>query len=129
MSVMALYTCLYFKSESGKLPAREFIDSLDARSQRKFFFVCGLLQELGHKLYFPYAKYVAGGIFELRFGGVEGNIRVLYFFFQYKQAIFTNGFIKKTSKIPANELKIAIERRKIFLQSKIMRGEYENRES
>ena len=117
---MALYTCLFYKTESGKVPAKEFIDSLDARSKRKFLFVCGLLQEFGYKLSFPYAKYVTEGIFELRFGGAEGNIRVLYFFFQHEQVIFTNGFVKKTSKIPVNELGIAIERRKIFIKSRIM---------
>ncbi len=115
---MALYACLYFRTETGKAPVKEFIDSLDGRSQRKFFFVCGLLEEFGHKLPFPHAKYVDEGIFEMRFTGIEGNIRVLYFFFQYDQVIFTNGFIKKTGKIARRELKIAIERRKTFLQAK-----------
>ena len=112
---MALYTCLYFKSESGKVPAREFIDSLDARSQRKFFFVKELLEEFGHKLPFPHAKYIGNSIFELRFKGHEGALRALYFFYHEDRAIFTNGFIKKTNKTPKNEITIANERRTNFL--------------
>ena len=37
-----------------------------------------LLEEFGHKLPEPHAKYLKDGIFELRFSGKEGKIRVLY---------------------------------------------------
>lgn len=107
----------YFCTESGKSPVRDFIDSLDGSSQRKFFFVKGLLEEFGHKLPQPHAKYVGDDIFELRFTGKEGGIRILYFFFYRDKVILTNGFIKKTDKLPQREKEVAIERRKSFLQS------------
>ena len=74
-------TCYYFASENGRQPAKEFIDSLNARTQAKFSFAKGLLEEFGHKLPQPHAKYIGGNIFELRFSGMEGAVRVLYFFF------------------------------------------------
>lgn len=40
----------YYFTESNKSPIKEFIDSLDDRSKRKFFFVKELLSEFGHKL-------------------------------------------------------------------------------
>ena len=88
---------IYFTTESGERPAKEFIDTLDASSQRKFFFVIG------------------NDIFELRFRGKEGNVRVLYFFFHQSKVVLTNGFVKKTDKTPRRELDTAIERRKVYL--------------
>jgi len=113
---LANISCFYYVTESGKSAVRDFIDSLDASSQRKFFFAKSLLEEFGHKLPQPHAKYIGDEIFELRFKGQEGNIRALYFFFHQDKVLFTNGFIKKTAKVPEKEKKLAIERRKAFLE-------------
>jgi phage-related protein len=112
---MSRITSYYYVSSSGRSPVREFIDSLDAKTQKKFFFVKSLLETFGHKLPEPHAKYIGGGIFELRFKGQEGAIRILYFFFHQGLAIFTNGFIKKTDKTPAQELETARKIREAFL--------------
>ena len=106
--------CLYLVKGKRK-PAKEFIDSLDHWTQRRFFNKKELLEEFGHKLPYPHAKYIKDGIFELRFKGTEGAIRVLYFFFHQNNAILTNGFIKKTQKIPKQPLAIAIRDKKNFL--------------
>ncbi len=111
---MANYTCLYYTTESGKSPVEEFIDSLELKTQTKFFFKRGLLEEFGPRLPQPHAKYIGDEIYELRFEGREGAIRVLYFFHK-NEIIFTNGFKKKTYKIPQREKELAIERRKLFL--------------
>ena len=113
---MGQVTCYYYVTESNKSPFKDFIDSLDAGSQRKFFFVKRLLEEFGHRLPQPHAKYVGEGVFELRFKGEEGSIRILYFFFHQDKAIFTNGFIKKTAKLPEREKTLAIERRRDFFE-------------
>jgi phage-related protein len=110
-------SCFYYVTESGRSPVRDFIDSLDLRTQQKFFFVKRLLEEFGRKLPQPHAKYIGDEIFELRFRGQEGNIRVLYFFFHQDKAIFTNGFIKKVPKVPLKERAKAVERRRLFLES------------
>lgn len=113
---MGRVTCYYYLTGSGRSPVRDLIDSLDPRTQRKFFFVRELLEEFGHTLPYPHAKYLGSGIFELRFTGGEGAVRVLYFFFHGDKAIFTNGFIKKTDRTPAKELHAAFGRRKDFLR-------------
>ena len=113
---MKKVSCEYFVTDSSRVPVREFIDSLDPKTQRKFFFVRALLEEFGHKLPQPHAKYIGDEIFELKFKGREGAIRVLYFFFHQNRAIFTNGFIKKSDKTPKNEKGIVIQRRKLFLE-------------
>ena len=112
---MARVTCCYYLTAAGRSPVRGFIDSLDPRSQCKFFFVMELLEEFAHTLPQPHSKYLGSSIFELRFGGEEGAVRVLYFFFHGDKVIFTNGFVKKTDKTPAREINTAVERRKDFL--------------
>lgn len=114
---MAKVNCFYYLTESGKSPVREFVDELDYKTQRKFFSVRALLEEFGHRLGQPHAKYIGDEIFELRFKGREGAVRVLYFFFHQDKAIFTNGFIKKTNKTPRNEKELAIRRRADFLKT------------
>jgi phage-related protein len=73
------------------------------------------VEEFGHKFPFPHAKYIGADIFETRFRGQEGHIRVLYFFYDQDKVIFTNGFIKKTGKTPKNEIEKAIERGNKYL--------------
>ena len=115
---MARYICFYFTTEAGKAPVEEFIDSLDYSTQRKFFFKKGLLEEFGQRLPYPHAKYIGDDIYELRFEGKEGTIRVLYFFYHKDEIIFTNGFIKKSNRTPHREKELAIERRRLFLKRK-----------
>jgi hypothetical protein len=42
-------SCSYFAGEKGRMPAKEFIDSLDPRSVAKFFYIKALLEEFGHR--------------------------------------------------------------------------------
>ncbi|MBI2167581.1 MAG: type II toxin-antitoxin system RelE/ParE family toxin [Candidatus Omnitrophica bacterium] len=105
--------CHYFSTGSGRLPVEEFIDSLDMRTRLKFFYVRRLLEEFGHRLPMPHAKRLGEGVFELRFSGREGAIRVLYFFDRGK-AVLTNGFIKKKNKTPKTEIETAVQRRKLY---------------
>ncbi len=107
--------CYYYVTASNRSPVREFVDLLDDKTQRKFFFVKTLLEEFGYKLPYPHAKYLGDSIFELRFKGQEGEIRILYFFFHRNKAMFTNGFIKKSGRTPKNELLVAMNRRDEFL--------------
>ena len=107
-------TCEYFEISPGKMPVKEFIEALDASTRRKFYFTVDLLREFGHRLGEPHAKYFGNSIFELRFMGREGAVRILYFFFHQNKAIFTNGFLKKTNGTPERELESAVKRRRYY---------------
>lgn len=113
---MPAYQCLFFLAKAGDSPVEEFIDSLDLRTKRKFVFKRDLLEEYGPRLLHPHTKYLGNDIHELRLEGVEGSVRVLYFFFHNNRIIFTNGFIKKSNRTPGKEKELAIERRKNYLQ-------------
>ncbi len=113
---MCKVSARYYATMTGKKPVYDHICSLDGRTRQKFFDVIELLEYKGHMLPEPHAKYLGNDIFELRFFGIEGAVRVLYFFFHRDAAVLTNSFLKKTSKIPENELELAIVRRKDYLE-------------
>ena len=66
--------------------------------------------------------------FEIEFyktkDGKQGSniTRVLYFFYIGKKIIATNGFVKKTQKTPKEEIQLAKERRKDFIE-RMMKNE------
>ena len=112
------WTCVFYVSDSGRIPVKQFIDSLTPRTQQRFFAVVGMLENLGKDLNEPHAKLLGNEIYELRFSGQEGHIRVLHFFYDDKKIVFTNGFIKKTNKLPKKEIELAEQRRKTYLNRK-----------
>ena len=112
---MGEYTCIFYETQDRKSPVEEFIESLDAETQDKFILKQQLLEDFGPQLRYPHTDHLGEGIFELRFKGKEGQVRVLFFFFYGKRIIFTHGFVKKTQKTPRKEIEIALKRRKDFL--------------
>ena len=113
---MQINKCVYFQTNSGRIPVKEFIDSSHLWTQEKFFSAVELLKEYGKKLPKPHADKLTDDIYELRFVGGEGKIRVLYFFYHEDKVVFTNGFIKKTKKTPKKEIDLAESRRKLYLE-------------
>jgi phage-related protein len=71
-------------------------------------------KEKGNQLREPYSKSIDDGIFEVRCKVGNNITRVLYFFYYEGKIVLTNGFVKKTQKIPPEEIKLAKERRADF---------------
>lgn len=113
-----MFQCVYFQTETGKIPVKDFIDELHKRTQHKYFAVVHLLECYGKKLPKPHVDSLRDDIFELRFVGVEGQIRILYFFYDMNKIVFTNAFIKKQQKTPHREIDLAIQRRKVYFINK-----------
>lgn len=68
-----------------------------------------LLEEFGNQLKEPYSKHISEGIFELRIRFASDISRIFYFFVINNKIILTNGFIKKTQKMPRSEFEKAKE--------------------
>ena len=115
------WTCVFYVSDSGRIPVKKFMDSLSSRTQQKFLAVVGMLEKFGKNLNEPHMKMLGKEIYELRFSGQEGPIRVLHFFYDGKKIVFTNGFVKKTNKAPKKEIELAEQRRKIYLNRKMQK--------
>ena len=110
------YICVFYETPGGKFPVEVFISSLTLDAQDKFLYKKELLEYFGPGLRYPHTKGIGGGIFELRFKGKEGQIRVLFFFCHKRRIILVYGFCKKTQKTPRKEIKIAAERMNEYIK-------------
>ncbi len=106
----------YYEKEDGTFPAEEFILSLDSKMQAKMFRELDLLETFGNQLREPHSKPLGDGIYEIRAKVASDITRVLYFFVINKKIILTNGFVKKTQKMPDNEIALAKKYRKDYLE-------------
>lgn len=83
--------------------------------QARAYQMIDLLGDYGIALREPYSKHLRNGIFELRIKFQTDISRVLYFFFDGRRIILTNGFIKKSAKTPVNEITLAEKYRKDYV--------------
>ena len=106
----------FYETENGERPVEEFVFSLDEKMQAKFIGLIDLLEVNGTNLREPYSKHLEDGIFELRCKVGNNTSRAMFFFYYNQRIVFTNAFIKKTRKTPRNEIRLAKERRKKYMQ-------------
>ena len=108
----------FYKTEDGKSPAQDFIQSQNEKIRRKIYREMELLENLGTALRMPHSEYLGDSIFQLRVQTEGTKVRILYFFLIGQQAILTNGFIKKTPRTPKNELELAKKYKTDYLKRK-----------
>ena len=101
----------FYKTEEGKEPVSDFLDSLDGKMAAKLIGLMEILEEKGTELRMPYSEHLDDGIFELRCKLGSIITRALYFFYSGERVIVTNGFVKKRQKTPPGEIKLAKDRR------------------
>ena len=116
------FKLIAYEKENGEVPVEEFLDSINPKMRAKLYGLMGILQEKGNMLREPYSKHLDDGIFELRCQFGNDITRILYFFFYEGKIIMTNGFVKKTQKTPKEEIQLAKERRKDFIE-RMMKNE------
>ncbi|MBU4226527.1 MAG: type II toxin-antitoxin system RelE/ParE family toxin [Chloroflexi bacterium] len=106
----------FYKRANGRCPTADFLDSLS--NKEKVFIRRSLqrLEEYGTELGRLYVAPLREHIWELRKETHQGNIRLLYFFFDGYKFIITHGFKKKSDKVPESEIDRAIEYQKDYLE-------------
>lgn len=98
---------VHYEKEDGVCPVREFLDELDRKDRQKVLAAIDLLGEEGPNLRRPYADTLADGIHELRVRVSTLQYRVLYFFFDRRDIVLTNGFRKTGARVPKQEIQRA----------------------
>lgn len=110
---------LFYKSESGDCPVEDFLDSLSSKPAQKIAWVLQLIEDLEVVPSQYFKKLVnTDDIWEVRiqFGG--DIFRILGFLDSDRLVILNHAFRKKSQKTPANEIKIAENRKKDYLRRK-----------
>jgi len=95
----------FYKTKSGESPVIDFLDSLPTKVAQKVTWVLKLVEELDivPSLYF---KKLIGtdDLWECRIKLGSNIYRLLAFMHKNNLVVLTHGFVKKTDKIPNNEL-------------------------
>lgn len=107
----------FYKTRSGRYPVREFLDDLKESDPGDFAVVIAGLAKLRNRHYHkqPLSKPIGDGLFELRHVS-KLNTRVLYFFQKGRKIIALHGIRSKATKIAARDRKIALDRKRDWLE-------------
>ena len=104
-----------FTNENGVDYIEEFYKTLQPKELAKVEQNLKELKRLGMFTKPPLMKQLTDFIYEFRTKTNELYIRILFFKLPGNEIVFTNGFKKKTDKTPPNEIEIAIQRRKNYI--------------
>jgi len=108
---------LFYKTPDGQCPVRIFLDSLPGKAAQKVTWVLGLLEDLDDVPSSYFKKLVGTDeIWECRIQLGSNSFRILCFFIKNASVVLTNGFVKKSQKIPKREINKAEAYRKDFLK-------------
>ena len=98
----------------GSAPVLKWIKGLDVKAQVNCRIKIERLQEFGHKLERPDSAYLGEKIYELRVASDQNQYRILYFFHGRKAVVLGHSFLKKTRKVPKQEIQTVIKRKEKF---------------
>ena len=115
---MPEFNTIFYEKEDGSEPAKDFLLSLDYKMRAKVIRLLEMLQKNGNALRLPYSEELEDGIFEIRAKVGSDISRLLYFFDKGKIVILTNGLVKKTQKVPKQDIETAKKYRADYLKRK-----------
>ncbi len=106
----------FYRTDSGKCPVEEHLDSLTDAQVTKSTWVLKLIRETDNisTRYFKKLTNTAD-IWEVRVSAGKNIFRLLGFIHEQEIIILTNSFQKKTQKTPRKEIRLAEKRKKDYL--------------
>jgi phage-related protein len=111
-----VWSVVFYVEESGRSPVREFLNTLDRRTQARFDWSIEQLRIRNIQAREPLVRHLEGKLWELRRESNTNIYRLLYCFLPGQRILFLHGFQKKTQKTPRREIEIALARLERFLQ-------------
>ncbi len=115
---MDRFTIEYVELPNGRIPAREFIDSLDDKAAARVDAFIERLRVFGTRMEGKFVKKVTGDIFELRVKQFDRIFRILFFYQPGMLIVISSGFQKKTQETPPGEIARAERLKKLWLKYK-----------
>jgi phage-related protein len=104
----------FYESALGNRPVREWIMGLSLEDRKR---VGRDIQkvEFGRPLGMPYCRSLGDSLWEIRTDLTDGKIGRVVFSVTRGRMVLLHGFVKKTQKTQARDLKLAIKRMKEVL--------------
>ena len=106
----------YVMLPNGRVPAREFVDSLDDKTAARIDAFIERLRTYGNRMEGKFVKKLSDDIFELRVKQFDRIFRVLFFYQPGMLIVITSGFQKKSQDTPPGEIARAEELRRLWLE-------------
>ncbi|MBI3663390.1 MAG: type II toxin-antitoxin system RelE/ParE family toxin [Acidobacteria bacterium] len=106
----------YVELPNGRVPARDFIDSLGDKAAARVDAFIGRLRIYGNRMEAKFVKKLTGDIFELRVKQFDRIFRILFFYQPGMLIVITSGFQKKSQETPPAEIARAERLRKLWLK-------------
>ena len=106
----------YVELPNGRIPARDFIDSLDDKAAARVDAFIERLRIYGNRMEAKFVKKLTRDIFELRVKQFDRIFRILFFYQPGMLIVITSGFQKKTQETPRSEIARAERFRKLWLK-------------
>lgn len=110
------FTIDYVELPNGRVPAREFVDSLDDKAAARIDAFIDRLRIYGNRMQGKFVKKLTDDIFELRVKQFDRIFRVLFFYQPGMLVVITSGFQKKTEQTPQAEITRAEQLRKLWMK-------------
>lgn len=113
-------TIIFYRTEDGKCPVENFLDSLPGKAAQKVTWTLSLLEDLDI-IPSSYFKKLVGTeeIWECRIQVASNAYRIFCFFEGRSAIVLTHGLVKKTQKTPRREIEKAESYRRDYLKRRL----------
>lgn len=110
---------ILYETSTGKVPVKEFLDSLEMSVFQKVIWTFELLKSQ-HRVSTDYLKKLKSSydIWEVRVKKGSSAFRIFCFFDNDELVVLTNGLIKKTQKTPKKDIERAERYKKDYFERK-----------
>ena len=113
----------FYRKKDGKCPVEDFLDTLTDKQTKKVAWVLRIIRDINPIPAHYFKKLVStDDIWEVRVTLGNNIFRFLGFFDGEDFIILTNGFRKKSRKTPKDEIKLAEQRTKEYLNRRKKNG-------
>ena len=105
------FDVVFYAEDDGTKPVAVFLRSLESNpdfAERIKSAIRRLKDGLWHRP--PQTKALGNGLYEARVLGQDGG-RVIFFYDAYQRVVVVHAFQKKSQKIPADEIRTALDRK------------------
>ena len=113
---MSEFAIEYVALPNGRIPAREFVDSLDEKAAARIDAFIERLRIYGNQMQGKFVKKLTHEIFELRVKQFDRIFRIPFFYQPGMLMVVTSGFQKKTERTPPGEIARAEQLRNLWMK-------------